>query len=74
MQRELVAARISETAILYGDFTLRSGRKSNWYIDKYLFTTQPDILQSLGLLFAEAVPEETTLLACLLYTSDAADE
>ena len=63
MQRELVAARISETAILYGDFTLRSGRKSNWYIDKYLFTTQPDILKSLALLFAEAVPEETTLLA-----------
>ena len=63
MQRELVADRISETAILYGEFTLRSGRKSSWYIDKYLFTTQPDILKSLGLLFAEIIPAEATLLA-----------
>ena len=63
MLREEVAKRISETAILHGEFTLRSGRKSTWYIDKYLFSTQPDILQALGEMFAEMIPETTTLLA-----------
>ena len=63
MNRAELAQRIAETAILHGDFTLRSGRKSTWYIDKYLFTTQPDILKSLGLLFADIIPKEATLLA-----------
>ena len=38
-----------------GEFTLRSGRKSKYYLDKYLFTTQPDILEALGALFAERI-------------------
>ena len=63
MNREQLAKRITETAVLHGEFTLRSGRTSTWYIDKYLFTTQPDILASLGALFAEKIPQETTLLA-----------
>ncbi len=63
MQRNEVAKRIAETAILHGEFTLRSGRKSSWYIDKYLFTTQPDILKALGDMFAEVIPPSTTLLA-----------
>lgn len=63
MNKEALAKRIAETAVLHGDFTLRSGRKSLWYIDKYLFTTQPDILSALGTLFAQRIPESTTLLA-----------
>jgi orotate phosphoribosyltransferase len=63
MNREELATRIAETAILHGEFTLRSGRKSTWYIDKYLFTTRPDILTALGTLFAEKILQTTTLLA-----------
>jgi orotate phosphoribosyltransferase len=63
MNREELATRIAETAILHGEFTLRSGRKSTWYIDKYLFTTKPDILTALGTLFAEKILQTTTLLA-----------
>lgn len=63
MNRTLVAKRIGETAILRGEFTLRSGRTSTWYIDKYLFTTQPDILLALGQMFSEKIPQSTTLLA-----------
>jgi len=63
MDKQEVATRIADTAILHGEFTLRSGRKSTWYIDKYLFTTQPDILRSLGKMFAFAIPEGATLLA-----------
>ena len=50
-----VARRIAETALLRGRFTLRSGRTSSYYLDKYLFSTQPDILRALGELFAERI-------------------
>ena len=63
MTREELAKRIAQTAVLHGDFTLRSGRKSTWYIDKYLFSTKPDILRAIGPLFNELIPEGTTLLA-----------
>ena len=63
LDRTEVAQRIAETAVLHGTFTLRSGRTSSYYIDKYLFSTQPDILRALGTLLAERVPAGTTLLA-----------
>ena len=49
--------RIRDTALLHGDFTLRSGRKSKYYLDKYLFETQPDILAELGKRFAAKIAE-----------------
>jgi orotate phosphoribosyltransferase len=55
LSRDEVARRIAETALLRGEFTLRSGRTSSYYLDKYLFSTQPDILRALGELFAERV-------------------
>jgi orotate phosphoribosyltransferase len=63
MTLEELAERIREVAYLEGDFTLRSGRKSKFYIDKYLFETQPDILAELGRRLAEKVTPETTLIA-----------
>ena len=41
--------------MLTGEFTLRSGKKSNFYLDKYRFETQPDILFALGKMFATRV-------------------
>jgi orotate phosphoribosyltransferase len=55
--------RIKDAALLRGEFTLRSGRKSNYYLDKYLFETQPDILAELGRRFAARVTPEVTRLA-----------
>lgn len=55
LTRETIAQRICEAALLHGEFTLRSGRTSKYYLDKYLFETQPDILHALGGLFAEAI-------------------
>tara|TARA_Y100000589_G_scaffold321352_1_gene352597 strand:- start:47560 stop:48099 length:540 start_codon:yes stop_codon:yes gene_type:complete len=63
IERNEIARRIAETAVLHGKFTLRSGRTSNYYIDKYRFSTQPDILRALGELFTAALPAPTTLLA-----------
>jgi orotate phosphoribosyltransferase len=55
LNRDEVCQRIAEVALLRGEFTLRSGRKSKYYLDKYLFTTQPDILEALGQLFKEKI-------------------
>ena len=63
MDLRALASRIRESAYLEGDFTLRSGRKSNYYLDKYLFETQPDILQALGRELAGHVGEETDRIA-----------
>jgi len=63
MDKGKLARRLKEAAYLEGDFTLRSGRKSKYYLDKYLFETQPDILRGLGKLFTEYVQGSTTLIA-----------
>jgi orotate phosphoribosyltransferase len=44
-----------ERALLEGDFLLRSGRRSTWYLDKYRFETDPSILRALGERLAEEV-------------------
>ena len=63
MTREELIKRIKETAYLEGDFTLRSGKKSKYYLDKYLFETCPDILKALGEEFAKYVTDDVTLIA-----------
>jgi orotate phosphoribosyltransferase len=48
---------------LRGDFTLRSGRKSKYYLDKYLFEAEPKILRELGERFARHIGPQTTRIA-----------
>lgn len=59
MEHGELAERIAEAALLRGEFTLRSGRKSSYYLDKYLFATQPVILRELGRKFAAVVERES---------------
>lgn len=63
MTRDELAKRIADVALLRGEFTLRSGRKSTYYLDKYLFETQPDILAELGRMFAARVAPGVDRLA-----------
>ena len=63
MNDQQLIDRICETALLRGRFTLRSGRTSSYYLDKYLFETQPDILAELGRRFAQRVDDTITRLA-----------
>ena len=63
MTREELIKRIKETAYLEGDFVLRSGKRSNYYLDKYLFETCPDILKALGKEFARYITDDVTLIA-----------
>lgn len=50
-----LADRIARVALLRGRFTLRSGRTSTYYLDKYLFSTRPEVLGPLADLFAERI-------------------
>ena len=58
-----LARDLVSVAWLEGDFVLRSGRRSNYYFDKYLFETQPSILRRVGKHLAELVPTPTQRLA-----------
>lgn len=53
MEKAELARRVKEESYLEGDFVLRSGKRSKYYMDKYLFSSQPDILAELGRRFAE---------------------
>jgi len=53
--RDELGALLVERALLEGDFVLRSGRRSSWYLDKYRFETEPEILRALGEALAGAV-------------------
>jgi len=58
-----LAADLVRVAYLRGDFVLRSGKRSSYYFDKYLFETQPDLLRRLGRALAALVPPGTQRLA-----------
>jgi orotate phosphoribosyltransferase len=51
--REALAA----AAYLEGDFVLRSGKRSRYYLDKYRFETRPDLLGPIGERIAAIVRE-----------------
>jgi orotate phosphoribosyltransferase len=53
---EDLGRRLLEASYLEGDFVLRSGRRSRFYLDKYLFETQPDLLRDIARGLAEKLP------------------
>ena len=57
MTHEELGRALRAAAYLEGDFVLRSGRRSKYYLDKYRFETRPDLLRPLGVALANAVRE-----------------
>jgi orotate phosphoribosyltransferase len=57
VKREELGRALGVHAYLEGDFVLRSGRRSSYYLDKYRFETRPELLEPLGAAIAEAVEE-----------------
>lgn len=57
--------RLKAAALLEGDFVLRSGKRSRFYLDKYLFETRPDLLRDIAAGLAARLPahEPIDLLA-----------
>ncbi len=64
MSTELARA-IYQRAHLAGDFVLRSGQRSTEYFDKYLFESDPALLQRIATALAEHLPAEVDVLAGL---------
>jgi orotate phosphoribosyltransferase len=63
MTKQELAKKVKEASYLEGDFVLRSGKRSKYYLDKYLFETKPEILKALGEEFAKHVGSDVTLIA-----------
>ena len=67
MTSDPLGARLVDAALLEGDFVLRSGKRSSWYLDKYRFETEPELLRALGDRLAGVVeacePDATRLAA-----------
>jgi orotate phosphoribosyltransferase len=58
-----LATRVKDAAFLEGDFVLSSGQRSRFYVDKYLFSTDPELLRDLAQEMARKLPEGTRRLA-----------
>ena len=63
ISRENLASMLRECALLEGDFTLRSGKKSRYYFDKYLFEGTPEVLGEVARALAAMIPAGTRQLA-----------
>jgi orotate phosphoribosyltransferase len=67
MDDSTLLAAMREHAYLEGDFVLRSGKRSKYYLDKYRFETVPDLLEAIGARLAAKVAElepDVVRLAC----------
>jgi orotate phosphoribosyltransferase len=64
---DTLAEALVEHAYLEGDFLLRSGKRSRYYLDKYRFETRPELLRPIGERIAATVrehaPDATRLAA-----------
>jgi orotate phosphoribosyltransferase len=58
-----LARRVREVALLEGDFVLSSGKRSRFYLDKYLFSTEPGLLRSVAAGLARHLPPGVQRLA-----------
>jgi len=66
MDDAALLAAIREHAYLEGDFVLRSGKRSTYYLDKYRFETRPELLEELGARLAAKIADvepDATLIA-----------
>jgi orotate phosphoribosyltransferase len=57
MDDAALIAAIREIALLEGDFLLRSGKRSTYYLDKYRFETVPQLLEPIGARLAARAAE-----------------
>jgi len=58
-------SRIRQSARLTGSFTLRSGKVSDTYFDKYQFEAEPILLKSIAESMSTLIPSGTEVLAGL---------
>jgi len=60
---ELIAALRAADAVQYGEFELSHGGTSDYYVDKYLFETDPVALRLIAAAFADRLADTDATLA-----------
>lgn len=65
MDKLQLAKEIYSVSHLTGNFTLRSGKVSTEYFDKYLFESNPRLLKEIAEHMSHMIPEGTEILAGL---------
>ena len=60
-----LAEKINRVSRLEGEFTLRSGKKSTEYFDKYQFESDPQLLMEIAKEISEFVPVDIDYLAAM---------
>jgi len=50
-------------ALKFGEFTLTSGKKSSYYVNMKLASTNPEILRLISVEFAKLIPDGTDIIA-----------
>lgn len=65
MQREELGLKIYNTSHITGEFLLRSGQVSNEYFDKYLFESDPILLDAIAHHMVDLIPQHTEVFAGL---------
>lgn len=68
--RELVKQHLLNHSVRTGDFTLKSGRKSSWFIDSKQTICAPESMLSVAKLVLNVVPTETTAIGGLTMGAD----
>jgi orotate phosphoribosyltransferase len=72
VDKEALGRLLLKVAYLEGDFVLRSGKRSKYYLDKYLFETDPQVLR--GIIGELAVMMRNQLASGAAYDRLAAPE
>lgn len=65
MTRDELGKKIYDTSHITGEFLLRSGQISNEYFDKYLFESDPQLLNAIAKHITKQLPADTEILAGL---------
>ena len=60
-----LANRIFKKSKIFGSFTLRSGKVSDSYFDKYQFESDPVLLKDIAIEMSKLIPKNTEVLAGL---------
>ena len=70
--RERVRQHLLDHSVRRGDFTLKSGAKSTWFIDSKQTIGAPDAMLDVATLLLERIPDEITAIGGLTMGADGA--
>jgi orotate phosphoribosyltransferase len=69
-ERERVLQHLLDHSVRRGDFTLKSGRKSSWFIDSKRTICAGEVMHDVATLVLEAMPSDATAIGGLTMGAD----